>query len=139
MASVLDMVGRLTDQGICIADIRAEDICAYSVGQADNTHAMLLGWLRTHAKGSGGQHAAFSAVGDSAAAADAVFLDSFDWAAEDNCPCCGGHHIRRLGVFFGQLLQHFQNVEGVRDWMPHASLVLQVSCFVSLIAPTLKH
>jgi hypothetical protein len=27
----------------------------------------------------------------------------------------------------------------VRDWMPHASLVLQVSCFVSLIAPTLKH
>jgi hypothetical protein len=129
MASVLDMLGRLTDQGICLADLHPGDMCAYSV--ADGVHVMLRGWLRAHAMGLGKEYAAAAAaahaVSPDPAVADATYLDSIDWVAESDCQCCDGGHTRRAGVMFKQWLQELREVEGVVQWIPHAHAILQVT------------
>jgi hypothetical protein len=131
MASVLDMLGRLTDQGICLADLQTHDVCAYSLG--DGIHAMLQGWQRAHAMGLSKEYAAAAHPASAdAAAADAEYLDSVDWVASSDCPCCNGGHTRRAGFLFKQWLQQLRGVDGVKEWAPHALAVLQVSLTLHL-------
>ena len=67
-----------------------------------------------------------------AAVADAAYLDSVDWVASSDCPCCNGGHTRRAGFLFKQWLQELQEVDGVRQWAPHALAVLQVCLNMNL-------
>jgi hypothetical protein len=126
MASVLDMLGRLTDQGICLADLQHSDLCAYPA--ADGAHAMLRSWYRAHAMGLSKGHVTtytHQPAYSDPAVADAKYLDSVDWVADD-CQCCNGGHTRRAGFMFKQWLQQLRDVEGVKEWTPHALAVLQV-------------
>lgn len=127
MASVLDMLGRLTDQGICLADLQHDDLCVYPA--LDSEHAMLRGWHRAHARGLSKEYAA-AAAADDAAAADAIYLDSVDWVTTSACQCCSGGHTRRAGYLFKHWLQQLHGLEGVKEWAPHALAVLQVRALV---------
>jgi hypothetical protein len=131
MASTLDMLGRLTDQGICLADLHSDDICAYAA--AGGVHVSLRGWQRAHARGLAKEYISHVAAhaGD-AAAADAAYLDSVDWVTESDCPCCSGGHLVRAGVLFSQWLEQLQELDGVREWTPLALPVLQVLCCMRL-------
>ncbi len=125
MASTLDMLGRLTDQGICLADLHSDDICAYAA--SEGVHALLRGWHRAHAKGLAKEYVSHAAAhADDAAAADTAYLDAVDWVTESECQCCDGGHLVRAGVMFKQWLQELQGLDGVKEWMPLALPVLQV-------------
>ena len=117
------MLGRMTDQGVCLADLQDDDLCAYSLEHSDGVHAMLRRWHRAHAMGM--SRGSGTAAADDAAAADATYLDSIDWVANSDCLCCNGGHVRRAGMLFGRWLQQLQEVEGVREWIPHAQAVLK--------------